>query len=272
MRLARAVSRTNSCMPETAYQRIAMNRLPCLLVAALHCSTALAAHVRQVDVAGPAGSVAFGSVVAVLPNGNIVVTDPLRSSNMGAVYLYNPAGTLISTVTGSTAGDYVGLYGVTVLTNGNYVVLSPDWGNGSAASVGAVTLANANTGLSGAVSAANSLVGSTQADAVGSHGIVELTNGNFVISSRVWNNGAATQAGASTWVNGSTGLTGVVSAANSLVGTKTNDHVGISGVTALSNGNYVVASRLWANSATAGVGAVTWANGSTGLSGPVSVA
>lgn len=274
---------------------------------------------------------AFGSSVAVLPNGNIVVTDPFCLSNMGAVYLYGPGGTLISSVTGGTANDYVGLYGVTVLangnfvilsrqwhngavaqagavtwvngvtglsgvvsvanslvgttfqddvggggvtalTNGNYVALSPDWGNGSTFHAGAVTLANGSTGLSGAVSTANSVVGSTQLDAIGSHGITELANGNFVISSRVWNNGAATQAGASTWVNGSIGLTGVVSAANSLVGSKTNDYVGISGVTALSNGNYVVASRLWANSATAGVGAVTWANGSTGLSGPVSVA
>ena len=306
-----------------------MKRLPFFLVAALLCSTALAAHVRQVDILGPAGSVKFGSSVTVLPNGNIVVTDPFFSSNMGAVYLCSPAGSLISSVTGSTAGDYVGLYGVTVLangnfviasrqwhngtvaqagavtwvngvtglsgvvsvanslvgttfqddvggsvtalSNGNYVVLSPDWGNGSTFHAGAVTLANGSTGISGAVSPANSVVGTTQLDAVGSHGIVELANGNFVISSRVWNNGAATKAGASTWVNGSTGLTGAVSAANSLIG-KMNDYVGISGVTALNNGNYVVASRLWANGATAGVGAITWANGSTGLSGLVTAA
>lgn len=311
-----------------------MNRLPLLLIAALLCSTALAAHVRQVDISGPAGSVAFGTSVTVLPNGNIVVTDPYYFSNKGAVHLYSPTGTLISTVTGSTAtvsgstsGDYVGDHGITVLTNGNfvvsspnwhngavaqagavtwvngvtglsgavsvanslvgttyqddvgivsalkngnYVVLSPGWSNGSTYSAGAVTWVNGSTGLSGAVSAANSVVGTTLADAVGSHGIVELANGNFVISSRRWNNGAVPYAGASTWVNGNSGLTGVVSATNSLVGSQMNDYVGISGVTALSNGNYVVASRLWAHGATAGVGAVTWANGSTGLSGPVS--
>jgi hypothetical protein len=307
-----------------------MNRLPFLLIAALLCSTAFAAHLRQLDIPGPAGSMAFGSSVTVLPNGNIVVTDPFLSSNMGAVYLYDAAGTLISSVTGSTANDYVGLYGVTVLANGNfvianrqwhngsvaqagavtwvngvtglsgvvsvanslvgtkyqddvggsvvalnngnYVVLSPDWGNGSTFHAGAVTLANGSTGVSGAVSAANSVVGITASDAIGSHGITELANGNFVISSRLWNNGAATQAGAATWVDGSIGLTGAVSATNSLIGTQANDYIGISGVTALSNGNYVVASRLWANGATAGVGAVTWANGSTGLSGPVTVA
>jgi hypothetical protein len=303
-----------------------MNRRFCLFSAVLLAQSAQAAHVRQTDILGPSGSAAFGASVNVLSNGNIVVTDPFFSSNMGAVYLYSPTGTLISTLTGGTPGDYVGLYGVTVLANGNfvigsrqchnggvalagaatwvngitglsgtvsvvnslvgsnnqdnvgssvialkngnYVVLSPGWANGSASRAGAVTLADGSTGVSGPVSTANSVVGTTSGDAVGLHGIVELANGNFVISSRVWNNGA----GASTWVNGSTGLTGAVSAANSLVGSAMNDLVGISGVTALSNGNYVVASRLWTNSGVSGIGAVTWANGSTGLTGTVSPA
>ena len=44
----------------------------------------------------------------------------------------------------------------------------------------------------------------------------------------------------STWGSGTTGVSGAVSAANSLVGTTANDFVGSFGVTALSNGNYVV--------------------------------
>lgn len=68
-----------------------------------------------------------------------------------------------------------------------------------------------------------------------------MGGGNFVIASPQWSNGGATAAGAVTWVNGSTGLTGVVSASNSLVGTTSDDGVGYA-VTALNNGNYVVAS------------------------------
>ena len=47
-------------------------------------------------------------------------------------------------------------------------------------------------------------------------------------------------AGAVTWGNGTTGISGTVSAANSLVGSTASDQVGIGGITALSNGNYVV--------------------------------
>src|SRR6185436_4880831 len=67
----------------------------------------------QIDVAGPAGSRAFGSWVAVLPNGNFVVVDENydlpNALDVGAIYLYD-GGTLelISTLTGSTAGDEIG--------------------------------------------------------------------------------------------------------------------------------------------------------------------
>lgn len=43
--------------------------------------------------------------------------------------------------------------------------------------------------------------------------------------------------GAVTWGNGQTGISGVVSSANSLVGSTGIDLVGFRGVTALSNGN-----------------------------------
>src|SRR5687768_4912969 len=73
----------------------------------------------QIDISGPAGSERFGQQVVALPNGNIVVTDPMYDapgpiSNVGAVYLYNGATqALISTLTGSTADDQVGSGGVT---------------------------------------------------------------------------------------------------------------------------------------------------------------
>ena len=221
----------------------------------------------------PSAGNRFGEFIVPLSTGNVVITSSLANvggSKTGAVYLFNGAtGALISTLTGSTALNEVGSQGVKALTNGNFVVMSPNW-DGAAQDVGAVTWGNGTTGVSGVVSAANSLVGTTLYDNVGSAGVVALPNGNYVVRSQVWD-GAAADVGAVTWGNGTTGSSGVVSAANSLVGTTLNDQVGYSGVTALTNGNYVVGSMLW-NGAAVDVGAVTWGNGTTGISGAVSAA
>ena len=62
---------------------------------------------------------------------------------------------------------YVGNRAVTALSNGNYVVESPNWTNGAAANAGAVTWGSGAAGVSGPVTATNSLVGSTANDGVG---------------------------------------------------------------------------------------------------------
>jgi hypothetical protein len=73
----------------------------------------------------------------------------------GAAYLYNGrTGALISALTGLAPNDQIGIE-VTTLTNGNYVVQNLEWGGGR----GAVTFGNGRTGVSGTVSASNSLVG-----------------------------------------------------------------------------------------------------------------
>ena len=288
----------------------------------------------QVDIPGPNGSGAFGTSVTVLPNGNIVVTDPYydapSATDVGAVYLYNSAGALISTLTGSTANDRVGFNRVSVLNNGNYVVRSPRWqnagkvdagaatwcngttgcsgtvspgnslvgssaddqvgnsvsalpnghylvrctfwDNGALQDVGAVTWCSGTTGRTGTISSGNSLIGTVAGDKIGSGGTRRLTNGNYVVNSPDWNNGAVADAGASTWCNGSSGCVGLVTTTNSLFGTKANDHVGIGNAVALRNGNYVVLSRLWNNGATTTAGAVTWCDGTIGRIGAVSLA
>ena len=66
-----------------------------------------------------------------------------------------------------SVGSGYGDSGVTALSNGNYVVSSPNWTNGAAASAGAVTWGSGTAGVSGPVSASNSLVGSTANDSVG---------------------------------------------------------------------------------------------------------
>src|SRR5207247_11079012 len=112
----------------------------------------------------------------------------------------------------------------TGLNNGNYVVDSYYWNQQR----GAATWGGGRTGTTGAVSAANSLVGtdagtySDYGDSVGLHGVFALANGNYVIDSYAW----IQQRDAVSWGNGSAGITGTISAANSLVGADPGDGVG----------------------------------------------
>lgn len=179
-----------------------------------------------------------------------------------------------NSLVGTTADDRVGSAGVTALSNGHYVVISPLF-SASGFSIndqGAVTWANGNTGLSstglaGAVSQDNSLVGTRPTDRVGNAGVAALSNGNYVVGSFEWDGaGVLVNAGAATWASGGTGLSGLISSANSLIGTSANDFVGSNGITALSDGNYVVLSPSWND---LNVGAVTLARGATGLRGTI---
>jgi hypothetical protein len=169
---------------------------------------------------------------------------------------------------GNETPDF-GFFSINVvpLSNGNYVIQRPHWNNGAATDAGAVTLADGTKAISGAISAANSLVGTSARDEIG-RAVTALANGNYVVSSPDWSNGAAARAGAATWVNGRAGLSGEISAANSLVGLYAGDHVASGGVTALRNGNYVVSSA-WSltvpqqigYTVTPSVGSATWGNG-----------
>lgn len=218
----------------------------------------------------------FGLSVVPLSTGNVEVSDPFDDfggTDGGAVHLFNGlTGALISSVYGS-ANCKVGSDGGKAVGDGNFLILSPFWDNGSATDAGAVTWGNGTTGISGVVSAANSLVGSTSNDLVGGFAPIKvLRNGNYVVRSSKWDNGTVVDAGAATWANGATGITGVISAANSLVGSTNNDAVSAHGIVELSNGNYVVRSLSWDNGVAANAGAVTWVDGTTGITGVVSAA
>jgi len=227
-------------------------------------------------------------------NGNV-------NNALGAVTWLNAAASKVGAVSavnslvGSNVGDRVGLNSswlYSTLNNGNFIFNTANWNGGRSA----LTWMNGATGalsdgtLGGAISSANSLLGANVGDNLGSHDytqVKQLTNGNVVISAPYWGWGANQTSGyglgAAIWMNGSTGQLadshygGVVSASNSLVGASTGDAVGGLGfcdcsyggqVTALSNGNYIVNSPLFQSN----TGAVTWANGSTGLVGVVSSA
>lgn len=229
------------------------------------------AGAAQTDIAGPPGSVAFGAVVKALPNGNFVVVDATGQQSTGAVYLYASDGNLLSTLAGSSANDMVGSGGIVLLDDNRFLVVSPNWHNELAPGAGAVTWVDGDVGFDGPISDANSLVGTTTNDHVGSGGVTVLSNGNYVVVSPGWSNDTSATVGAVTWADGSSGITGAVSAANSLVGTTSFDLVGRDGVVALTNGNYVVVSTFWSDGATGGVGAVTWGSGADGITGQVSI-
>jgi hypothetical protein len=99
-----------------------------------------------------------------------------------------------------------------------------------------------------------------------------LNNGNYVVASVYWNGGPVFGRGAVTWGNGTTSLSGTVSAANSLVGSDPGEELGfdyfdpaypsidIHGVNPLSDGNYVVLSP----SSNGDRGSATWVSGTSG--------
>lgn len=233
------------------------------------------------------GSSTYDSVgddVYALTNGNYVVSSPYwngTASNAGAVTFGDGSSGVTGVVSasnslvGSSDGDHIGYAGITVLTNGNYVVSSYAWDNGPIVDAGAVTFGNGISGIKGAVSAGNSLVGSHDNDRMGDYsedGVTALPNGNYVVKSPDWDNGSTVDAGAVTFGDGITGIIGTASESNSLVGSSENDHAGgqYIGLTVLANGNYVVRSPDWDNGAATDAGAVTFGDGLLGTSGVIS--
>ena len=236
----------------------------------------------QIDIPWPSGFGTFLVTITPLPNGNFVVVDRNYDAgaiqDAGAVTLFDGAtGALISRLSGSATNDRIG-NGVVILPDGNFLVRSENWDNGSALDAGAITWVSATDGLTGTVSTSNSFVGTTSYDQVGNNtigcantGIMVLTNGSYVICSPYWDGPGGANVGALTWVEAGHGvITGTPSITNSLVGSQPYDYVGRLAI-ALTNGNYVAATRTWDNGAQVDVGAVTWADGSTGLTGTVSI-
>ena len=231
----------------------------------------------------PSANNGFGQMVVTLSTGNVVVTSPradVGGTNTGAVYLFNgTTGELISSLFGSRTGDFADNFIVPVGV-GNFVVVNPSWDNGSVSNAGAVTWMSGTATVTSVVSAANSLVGTTAGDIIGSVpneddgllalNVVTLTNGNYLVASPYWNNGSIRGAGAVTWGNGASGVVGPVSATNSLVGTTEFDFVGYrwehyddgrtyssESIDTLAQGNYVVSSPSWDNGTIRDAGAVT---------------
>jgi hypothetical protein len=227
--------------------------------------------------------ISSGGVYA-LPNGNFVVSNPGWKNGSveaaGAVILCSGVtgctGQISATnsLVGTQAGDLVGTGGVVPLVDGDYVVHSSMWINGTVDAAGAVTWCSGTTGCQGPVSVTNSIVG-TETGQFGrsiDH-VLALPNGSFVVRSPDWDNGTVANAGAVRWCNGLSPCTGPLNESNSLIGTHDQDLIGFAGgydeFVILPNGNYVVSSPEWDDGPVADVGAVTWCSGTTGCVGPV---
>lgn len=241
------------------------------LIAAAVCCVALATtvHATQVDWKGPEGSRAFGSLVKVLPNGNIVVTDPEYSLDgeypFGAVHLYRPNGERISTLTGRVL-DYLGSGGVYLVGDSNFVVCSPRWRDiAIGTDVGAATWVDGDVGLEGEVSSSNSLTGSSSQSSVCQYGVTTLTNGHYVVPSPQWVDGALQGVGPVSWCDGNKGCRGLMSATVALTGSRPGDYVGHAfgngSVFPFPNGDYAVISSSWSSAEMERIGAVTVCGG-----------
>ena len=258
---------------------IVQRLLAAICLAASLFGATIASPVQAItnELSGPTGSVKFGSGVYALPNGNIVITDPEFGEAgkilIGAVYLYNgETRALISRMTGSQDGDTVGSGGVIVLNDGNFLVNSPAWANGSTANASALTRCSATTGCPATVTTGNSLVGTHDGDNVG--GTIDVLAGSaFIASSTSWDNFK----GSITYCNSGAACAGqAVSSANSLVGSvgssvnNRGDNIGYV-IQVLPDGSYVSYTPYWNKGAAAGsaYGAVVGCP-STGCSGVVS--
>jgi len=203
----------------------------------------------------------FGQKIIILPNGNIVVSDPGDSSiatNNGAVHLFNPVTQeLIASIYGDNAEDRLGSdSGIYALPNNNFVIASPVDNENGVIDAGTVKLINGETGIQ----IGSTISGETENDRIGG-GIIVLTNNNFVISSRFDNENGLTRAGSVKLINGSTG----VQIGNTLTGENNYDLLGSYGVVALTNNNFVIRSPNAEVNNISEAGSVILVNGTTGV-------
>jgi Repeat of unknown function (DUF5650)/Secretion system C-terminal sorting domain len=221
------------------------------------------------------------NIIVPLPNSNYILASNNWTNgsalNLGAVTLCNgniaTVGIVDATnsLIGSTENDNLGSGGITVLSNSNAVICSPQWDNGSIVDAGAVTHISGIDVTAGVLSNSNSLVGTNSVEKLGLKGITVLKNGNYVVKNPFWSTSGLTDVGAAAWVNANTGLYGTMNSTNSLIGSKSNDGVNGVIVNALENGNYTVTSLGVDNGTISNAGAVTWGNGSTGIVGTIGI-
>lgn len=187
----------------------------------------------------------YGAITA-LPNGNYVFANFVANINgildAGTVILANgTTGAEISRISGTNASDQFGggeyeanlssFPTITALPNGNYVFGSILADINGIVDTGTGILANGTTGAE-----ISRISGANTDDNFGLP-ITVLPDGNYVLGSFLADINGIGDAGTVILVNGDTGAE-----ISRLSGANANDFFGVGGITALSNGNYLVAS------------------------------
>lgn len=210
----------------------------------------------------------FDTQVVPLSNGNYVVGRPQWDNARGAVHWGEGIGgaavgllTEATALTGSSAGDSVGVGAIVALTNGNYVVISPEWRGQQ----GAVTWMNGTAPATGSVSEANSLVGPAAGSRAGSGGVAALANGNYFVSSPSWD--TPTNRGGWTWGDGASGSFGALAAANTVTGGTAGDALGTGATLPLAGGSVVALARQYDVAGAADAGTACEYSGTAAISG-----
>jgi RNase P/RNase MRP subunit p29 len=202
------------------------------------------------------------SGVTALGNNNFVIASYLDNVNSvtdaGSVMLINGAtGAQIgTTLAGNAAQDYFGYDGITALGNNNFVIASSADDVNSVTDAGSVMLINGATGAQ----IGTTLAGNAANDNLGRSSVTALGNNNFVIASAYDDVNSVTDAGSVMLVNGATGA----QIGTTIAGDTANDFLGYSGVTALGNNNFVIASSADDVNSVVNAGSVMLVNGATG--------
>ena len=193
--------------------------------------------------------------VTALANGNFVIVSPHDRVGMrfGSVKLFN--GTTGAPI-GSTVAVDGFLLGVTALANSNFVTVSPRDSVGGVLSAGSVKLFDGTTGAP----IGSTIAGDDPDDWLGSGGVTALANGNFVIVSPDDAVGGVLLAGSVKLFDGTTGAP----IGSTVAGDDLDDRLGSGGVTALANGNFVIASPSDNVGGVSDAGSVKLFDGATG--------
>ena len=199
--------------------------------------------------------------ITALANNNFVIASPNDDENSivdaGSVRLIDgTTGAQIgSTLTGDVTYDQLGASSITALANNNFVVASQNDIEGGLAKAGSVRLVDGTTGMQ----IGSALTGDVAYDNLGSSGITVLANNNYVVSSSLDDENSIFDAGSVRLVNGTTGVQIGI-----LAGDASSDNLGSSGITALANNNFVVASQNDDENSRVDAGSVRLVDGTTG--------
>jgi hypothetical protein len=180
----------------------------------------------------------FGDNVTALQNGNFVIESYQYNSNglldSGRVELRNgnTGAMLGQAISGSSQGQRFGISGVTLLNNDNFVVSTVAAEINGISNAGLVVLINGQDGTEVA-----RFSGDNENDFIGTN-IVALANGNYVVASESDDISSISNAGSIILFNGSTG-----NEISRFEGDTSDDYLSSTGLIALSNSNYVVASE-----------------------------